>query len=109
MNDPEQILKTLRLAAPSSDLDGRLDEAFAAAARSRQSSRRVTRIWWITGLAALGSAAALFFVITGWPHRPVRAQPVVFRFEAQGQMRQLLLGPVTASPLPHFVTHVSAP
>ena len=140
MTDLEKELAALPLAAPSAELDRRLDHAFAAARLLQTSeaeqthpalsgtplqrgprqrpaesplprgvarSDRVCDLtdvqpeisrpapiatpWW--SLAALGvaTAAAVLALLLHSPPPP--APQVVFRFEAQGALRQLLLDP----------------
>lgn len=88
MNDLEKELAALPLAAPSAELDRRLDHAFAAAASF---PARSASLWWsLAALGVAGAAAALALVL----HSPPPPAPqVVFRFEAQGALRQLLLDP----------------
>ncbi len=109
MNELEQQLKTQRLAAPSTALDQRISDAFAAVARSRQSSRNRQIIWWwFSAFAACGATAALFLSGTLWRH-PTPKQ-ITYRIEAQGRLRLLLLEPpASANRVPRFVVTTHAP
>jgi hypothetical protein len=90
MNDLEQYLKCLPLAAPSADMDRRLGDEFAADRNRKQS--RATTIWWsLAAITTIGFAAALLVMRSAQPPSP--APPLIYRFEARGQLRQLLLEP----------------
>lgn len=108
MNEPEPILANQRLAAPSPALDRRMDDAFSAAARTLTSPRRMSLGWWLGALAATGAAVALLLVSL----RPLHSRPeqIVYRIEAKGPMRQLLLEPpASANRLPRLVVNGSTP
>ena len=108
MNELEQRLRSARLAAPSADLDRHLDEVFLAARRKAQGARPAAWYWWLTAAAAVGGMAALFLLAS---HRfPPAPDAVVYRFEAQGRMVQMLLNPTArrAEP-PSFVIRAGPP
>jgi len=94
MNDLEKQLSALPLAAPSAELDRRLDDAFAAAARPAP----LAAPWWsLAALGLAGAAAALALLL----HSPPPPAPqLVYRFEAQGALRALLLEPPTSRAAP---------
>ncbi len=108
MNDLEQRLQSMRLAAPSADLDRRLDDAFRAAGRAGQRSRKPV-FWWsfAAATAAVATAAAVLLM---WPRRPEPVpRQVVYRVEAQGRLRQLLLDPAgRRDERPNWVAQVVA-
>jgi hypothetical protein len=87
MDELEQRLKSMPLATPSVELDRRLDEMFLLARRRRERSRKMVFYWGL--VAAVGGAALVFLM----PLRraPAAPHPVVYRIEAQGRMRQMLL------------------
>jgi hypothetical protein len=108
MSDLEQILKAAHMAVPSSALDRRIEEAFAAAEKRLKPSRTARCGWWLAILAPLGAATALFLVSSRPQREPL--QPITYRFVAQGPMRQFLTEPPqSATLLPHFVTHAQTP
>jgi ferric-dicitrate binding protein FerR (iron transport regulator) len=108
MSEFERALKAVRLAAPSAALDQRMNETFAAAARTPQRLRKPMLSWWLAGVGAFGAAAACLLVLQ-WSHPPSPV-PIEYRFEARGRMRQLLLDPpTTANQLPHFEVSTSSP
>lgn len=106
MNELEQRLKSMRLAAPSAELDRRMDDAFLAAGRTRKKPRKTVFWWWLAALTAIGSVTALLLVS---PDRsPLAPKSVVYRIEAQGCMRQMLLDPAeNQSRLPPFVVYIN--
>lgn len=108
MDELEQKLKHTRLAVPSAELDRRIDDAVAAARRRRNTSRKAAFWWWTTALATAGSLTALLVV---FPRRSFPAPEVeVYRIEAQGRMREMLLGPIiNRDAAPQFVFHVNTP
>lgn len=114
MNDPEEILRTTRLAAPSAALDQRMQSAFAEAEQSRE-MRRPIRVWrWIGGIGATGLAAAIIFVATrtSKPGQPTPAAPAAVQceIESAGPLRLLLLEPPAHERTPpHFSASVSPP
>ena len=89
MNELEQKLKSADLAAPSAELDRRIDAAFSVARRTGNGSRKPAFWWWLTAATAAGVFTALFIV------SPRSSSPVpgrmVYRIEAQGCMREMLL------------------
>jgi hypothetical protein len=108
MSDLEGNLKAARLAAPSPDLDRRINEAFAAAAEGRKPRMRARRGWWIAILAPLGAAAAMFLLSTRPQREPLH--PIIHQMMAQGAMRQFLTEPPqSGARLPHFVTRAQTP
>ena len=108
MDELEAQLKRARRAAPSAELDRRLEAAFAAARRRRSASHRGA-FWWSTAIVAtLGAAAALVLVAS---HRPVPAPTVaVYHIEAEGRLRDMLLNPTAPREIaPQFVVHIDTP
>lgn len=108
MDQFEQTLKDARLSEPSSDLDRRINNAFAAA-RGRRSKPRGTRLWWwMAALLTAGSGAILIFVSA---HRSLPASEViVYEIEAQGRLREMLLNPrTTDGAAPQFVYRSKTP
>lgn len=105
MDDLEQKLRSARLAAPSANLDRRLDDAFRAARRPRARSHRAW-FWW--SLGGVTTAAAMTTLLFMSIHRPRPApRQVVYRIEARGALRQMLLGPAASrAGRPHFVVRV---
>ena len=108
MNEPERILANQRLAAPSAALERRMHDTFSAATRTPPSPRRTSHWWWLGALAATGAIVALLLVAP-WPRYP-RSEQMVYRIEAKGPMRQLLLEPpASVSRLPRLVVNGSTP
>jgi hypothetical protein len=108
MSDLEQLLKAARMSAPSSALDRRIEEMFAAAEERLKPSRTARCGWWLAILAPLGAATALLLVSSRSQSEPL--QPVTYQFIAQGPMLQFLIEPpISATPLPHFVTRAQPP
>ena len=106
MSEPEQILANLRLAAPSVDLDRRMSDTFSAVTRTPSPSRRKSLGWLLMALTAAGAVVALLLV-SPWPLHP-RSEQMVYRIEAKGPMRQLLLEPpASATRLPRLVVNGS--
>jgi hypothetical protein len=95
MDDFEQKLAARRLAQPSAELDRRVDDAFRAARGAAHPARKFAGWWWLAAATAFGGAAALVLVSTRQPTRVVVSVPVVYRVEAQGQVREMLLNPET--------------
>jgi hypothetical protein len=96
MKDVEQYLKAVRVAAPSEGLDRRMDDMFAHHAGARW---RKTAAWsMLAALTMAGATATLVVVLSRPPLLPV--QPLVYRIEAQGLMRELLLTPSARNELP---------
>jgi hypothetical protein len=108
MDEIEQRLKSSRLAAPSPQLDDRMNAAFLAAGNIDTKSRSPGVVWWLATVAVAGAIAALFFVS---PHRlATEPKTIVYEAEAQGRMRQMLLGPAAAQTVsPAFVFRVNTP
>lgn len=107
MDELEQQLSSRRLAAPSAELDRRLERTFAAA-RGTASQPRPAPVWWLAYATVFASLAVL--VVVGL-RRPIAAPPpVVYRFEATGRMCELLLNPpANRAAWPHFVIHERTP
>jgi hypothetical protein len=106
MNELEQDLRAMRLAAPSAELDRRLMDAFAAAGRTRRPALKATPWWWLAAVTTAGAVAAL---LLAWPSSAA-SSPVVYRIEAQGRMRALLLEPPAGRERPpRFVLRAGAP
>jgi len=103
MNDLENKLASLPLTAPSAELDRRLDAAFATAAASFP-ARTVSFRWSLAALAVAGAAAALALLLRS-PSLPT--PQIVYRIEARGPLRELLLEPPSArTPPPRLVVRV---
>jgi hypothetical protein len=108
MSELERILANLRLAAPSAALDRRMSDMFSATTRTPPSLRRTSLGWWLGALAATGAVVTLLLV-SPWPLHP-RPEQIVYRIEAKGPMRQLLLEPpASANRLPRLVVNGSTP
>lgn len=108
MDELEQRLERMRLAGPSDGLDRRIAAAVAAARRRRPASRRAVFWWWAVALGAAGGLAALLVVVSRRP--PPAPAVAIYRVEAQGHMRDLLLGPeTTRAAAPPFSFHVNTP
>jgi len=111
MDEFEDKLKALPRAAPSSNLDRRMDATFSRAHdRAKDRQRRPQIWWWLAGIASAGGVAALLLV---GPFRS-RFGPVssstVYRFEAQGLMRDMLLNSNSrGTEEPHFNIQVHEP
>ncbi len=109
MDELEQKLKCARLAAPSNGLDRRIDDTFAAARRRRTASRHVAAFWWGTAALATAGGMAALFVVSARPPFPV-PQVAVYRIEAPGRMREMLLNPTMIRGVaPQFVFRVNTP
>jgi hypothetical protein len=108
MDELEHKLKQAYLAAPSAELDWRVEAAFAAVRRRAETSRRPEFWWCLAALATAGGMAALLVVSA---HRPLPASAVaVYHIEAEGRLREMLLD--TSAPrdvLPQFVVHEGRP
>jgi hypothetical protein len=108
MNDLEQKLRNMGLAGPSADLDRRISETLEAATQAPQSSRSLGQWWRLFAVAASGVAAVFILVLLAARHR--QPESVVYRIEAKGRLRQLLLEPPsTADNQPRFTVNGSAP
>jgi len=149
MNNLEKELAALPLAAPSAELDRRLDVAFAAARLLQTSEAEqthpalsgtplqrgprqrpaesplprgvarsdgvcdVTEVqpeisrpaplsapWWSLAALGLAGAAAVLALVLHSPPSPPPAPQLVYRFEAQGALRALLLEPPASRAAP---------
>jgi hypothetical protein len=102
MDDYEQKLKHTRLVAPSAALDRRIEDTFAAARRRREEARKSEFWWWLAALATVGGMTALVVIS---PRRSFPATEVaVYRIEAQGRLREILLNPaISREPAPQFI------
>jgi hypothetical protein len=112
MSDFEESLRGLCLAAPSPELDRRIDRMLQSAAIPARPKPR--RWWWLAMPAAAAVAAAL--VLAFKPStRPLLREPMVYHVEAEGMMREWLAPASTESRPPAVVvvgigsTHSSAP
>ena len=87
-DDFEKQLRTVRLAVPSLELDRRIEAVLGPARRARH-------WWWLCALPAAGAAAALALIFQRPSPVPVavRDQPLVFKIQPSGLMRDLLLTP----------------
>jgi hypothetical protein len=107
MNDLEQNLRDMRLAAPSAAFDRRIDETLTPAAAPRHSPRPATP-WWLLAVAACG-IATVFLLVSPWPRSP-SSERIVYRIEAKGRLRQLLLeAPAGVDLQPHLTIKGNAP
>jgi hypothetical protein len=108
MNDFEKKLKGMGLAGPSANLDQRVDETLGAAVQAPQTSRGPGRSWRLYAFVASGMAAALLLAVLASRHH--RAKAAVYRIEARGSLRQLLLEPPsTAENQPRFTVNGGSP
>jgi len=108
MDELEQRLREARLAEPSADLDRRVVAAFGAARPPVAAPRRPVSGWWLATAAAAGGVAALLW-LTPEPAAPARRE-TVYRFEAQGRMRDMLLNtPGNDDVAPAFVIQAGRP
>ena len=108
MNDLEQNLSNMRLSGPSADLDRRMSETLRAVAPTPRSSHGLGPWWRLLAFAA-APAAAVFLLVYLAPrqHQP---ESIVYRIEARGRLRQLLLEPPsTADSQPRFTIIGSTP
>ena len=107
MDDLEQRLESLRLASPSASLDRRIEETFAAARRNATVERAPGLLWWLTRVVAGAGVAVLILVAILRPVPP--AAPVVYRVEAEGRLRDMLLNTVVEHDRPPapFAVHVN--
>ena len=89
--DPfEQKLASMKLTAPSERLDQRLDETFRAARSTSRGTRKVGFFWWAGAMTAAGAVAAAL-LLRPPQLRTNRLQPVIYRIEAPGGLRDMLL------------------
>lgn len=111
MDELEQKLKAMRLAAPSTDLDRRMDDVFSmAAARNQKGSRRPVFYWWLAAVTAGSGMAALFVVAPRRSPSTPETVAVVYHIEAQGRMRQMLFNPAASQDQPpRFLLRDSTP
>jgi len=111
MDEFEEKLKALRLAEPSGEMEQRVDAAFLAAIeRTRRKPRRPRSWWWFVALASAGGLAAVLSVAPLHSRREAIPSETVYRFEAQGLMREMLLNSSSRQPeAPHFDIHVREP
>lgn len=102
MNELEHKLRTLRLAAPSAELDRRLEETFSTARKGTVRSHNPGAWWWLASLATAGGMAALLAVAPRWS--PPDPTPQVVLLEAPVLLREMLLNPAGGRerPLPPF-------
>jgi hypothetical protein len=90
MDSLEHKLASMKLTAPSERLDQRLDETFSAVRSTSRRTRKVGFLWWAGVMtAAVAVAAALLLRPAQLP--PNRPQPAVYRIEATGGLRDMLL------------------
>ena len=102
MDEYEQKLKCTPLVAPSKALDRRIEGAFAAARRRREAVAPKFW-WWLAAVITVGGVTALVVIS---PRRPLATTDVVYRVEAPGQLREILLNPaISREPAPQFVVH----
>ncbi len=107
MDELEQKLAEMRLAAPSEELDRRIDETFRAARNVGRGTRQIGFWWWLAGTTTAGGVAALL-VFTSLPSSRMKPVPVVYRIEAQGRLREMLLNASTNQVEPtHFEVRVN--
>jgi hypothetical protein len=108
MNEFEKRLKDMGLACPSADLDHRMGKILGDASLAPRLSHNLDLTWFMRALAASGMAAALLLVALSSRHRVPKV--VIYRIEAKGSLRQLLLDPPsTVDNRPRFKVDVSAP
>ena len=102
MDPLEQKLAGMKLTTPSERLDQRLDETFRAARSASRGTRKVGVFWWIGAMSAVGVvAAALLLTPPRLP--PSQRQPTVYRIEAPGGLRDMLLNsPANQAEPTHF-------
>jgi len=97
MNEFEKRLKDMGLACPSADLDHRMGKILGDASLAPRLSHNLDLTWFMRALAA-----------SGMRHRVPKV--VIYRIEAKGSLRQLLLDPPsTVDNRPRFKVDVSAP
>ena len=108
MDDIEQRLKSARLAAPSRELDRRIDEIFSVAGKRPQRRRQPVLWWWLAAISTVCATCVVFFISSRQPLAP--PEPLIYRVEASGRMRDMLLNPTARqTALPHFTVRVDVP
>ena len=91
MNDLEQKLRNMNLASPSADLDRRMSETLESVGAAPEPPFGLGQRCRFLVLAASGVAA--MFILVQFVARHRQQQPTVYRIEATGRLRQLLLEP----------------
>jgi hypothetical protein len=91
MNDLEQMLRDMNLTRPSADLDRRISETLESAREAPEPTFRAGQRLRFLALAASG--VAVIFLLAQFVARHHQQQPTVYRIEATGRLRQLLLEP----------------
>ncbi len=103
MNDDlEPRLRALRLAEPSAEHDRRMTELFANFAATPNARPG----WWLALVAPLAGVAAALAMFTLPGERYAPPEPLLYRIEPEGLMRELLMPPSRA-PVPVFEATVS--
>lgn len=100
MDDIEKRLKHARLLRPSDDLDKRIAQACDAAERRGKSRPNYAVWWWTAALSTSAMAAVAVFPIHHAGHIVTQvpvSEVAVYEFEAQGQMREMLIQPQVTS------------
>lgn len=101
MDDFEDKLQSLRRTTPSSSLDRRMDAAFSSAnERAKEKQKRPQLWWWLAAVASAGGVAAVLFVSPLRSRIEPAESSAVYRFEAQGRMREMLLNSNSRQPEP---------
>jgi hypothetical protein len=90
MDPLEQKLAEMRLAPPSERLDERLDETFRTARKMGRDKHRIGFLWWIGATTTVGVAATVL-LLASFRTAPIKPTPVVYRIEAKGGLREMLL------------------
>ena len=107
MDELEQRLKAMRLAAPPAEMDRHVDGIFSSA-RTRKQPRQAAFYWWLAATASVGGVAVLLLVAPR-PSPPV-PDAMVYHVEAQGRMREMLLNPSkNRDELPPFIVRITTP
>ena len=102
MDPLEKKLAGMKLTTPSERLDHRLDETFRAARSTSRGTRQVGFFWWVGAMSAIGAVVASLLLT---PPRlpPSQPQPMVYRIEAPGGLRDMLLNsPANQAEPTHF-------